>query len=393
MARLASESMASRQESSTAVELDLSVRRHLNPSLYQINTRIWLQELSTRLNKQATLDDIPDQQLDQLADAGFDWVWFLGVWQTGAAGRKVSRETQAWQAEYRELLPDCREEDICGSCFAVKQYEVHTDYGGNQALARLRERLRQRGMRLLLDFVPNHTAMDHPWVEDHPEFYFRGTEEQLKREPQNYVRLKTSRDSVVLAYGRDPNYPGWPDALQLNYAEPALQEAMRLQLKKVAAMCDGVRCDMAMLILPDVFERTWGIRPEPFWQRAIDGVRASNPDFVFLAEVYWDLEWTLQQQGFDYTYDKRLYDRLRDGHARPVRDHFRADLTFQQKSARFLENHDEPRAAATFTPEMHRAAAILTFLCPGLAVLPRGPIRRANQEGLQPFGSKAAGSN
>jgi glycosidase len=348
------------------------MRRPLNPALYQINTRILLQELSASLNKRVTLDDIPDERLDQLADAGFNWIWFLGVWQTGAAGQKVSRENPAWQEEYGQLLPGYRPEDICGSPFAVKQYEVNTDFGGNSSLAGLRERLQQRGMRLLLDFVPNHTGMDHPWVDEHPEFYIRGTEEQLQSTPQNFVRLKTSRGSIVLAHGRDPNYPGWPDALQLNYAEPALQAAMRSQLAKVAAMCDGIRCDMAMLMLPDVFERTWGMRPEPFWPKAIESIRASRPDIIFLAEVYWDLEWTLQQQGFNYTYDKRLYDRLREGHARPVRDHFRADLEFQQRSARFLENHDEPRAAATFTPEMHRAAAILTFLCPGLRFFHEG---------------------
>ena len=364
MARVASTSTVSEKKS--------IVLPPQNPSLYQVNTRIWLQELSTSLKRKAILTDISDQQLDELADAGFDWIWFLGVWQTGPAGRKVSREQVQWQAEYHELLPDYRPEDISGSCFAIRQYEVHTDYGGNAALAVLREKLRERGMRLLLDFVPNHTALDHPWVEQHPEYYIRGSEDQLKREPQNYVRLKTASGSVILAYGRDPNYPGWPDALQLNYAEPSLREAMRLQLANVAAMCDGVRCDMAMLVLPEVFERTWGSRPEPFWPSAIHNVRVSRPDFLFLAEVYWDLEWALQQQGFDYTYDKRLFDRLRDGHVQPVRDHFRADLLFQQRSARFLENHDEPRAASTFAPEKHRAAAVLTYLCPGLRFFHEG---------------------
>jgi len=123
---------------------------------------------------------------------------------------------------------------------------------------------------------------------------------------------------------------------------------------------------MAMLLLPEVFERTWGLRPEPFWPHAIRRVRAAHPEFAFMAEVYWDLEWRLQQEGFDYTYDKRLYDRLRSGAARPVRDHLRADLDFQRKSVRFLENHDEERAAAAFPPEMHRAAAVVAYFCPGL---------------------------
>jgi hypothetical protein len=141
---------------------------------------------------------------------------------------------------------------------------------------------------------------------------------------------------------------------------------------KIAGQCDGVRCDMAMLVLPEVFERTWGILAQPFWPQATSRVRERFPDFCFMAEVYWDLEWTLQQQGFDYTYDKRLYDRLREGHARPVRDHFRAGLDYQVKLARFLENHDEPRAAATFGRAAHEAAAVITFLSPGLRFFHQG---------------------
>jgi hypothetical protein len=176
----------------------------------------------------------------------------------------------------------------------------------------------------------------------------------------------TKSGPMILAYGRDPYFDGWPDTLQLNYANPGLSEARAAELEQLANMCDGLRCDMAMLLLPDVFERTWGVRPAAFWPSAIRRVRARHADFVFMAEVYWDLEWTLQQQGFDYTYDKRLYDRLRDGHARPVREHLLANQDFQRRSARFLENHDEPRAAATFPPATIEAAAIITYLCPGM---------------------------
>jgi len=141
---------------------------------------------------------------------------------------------------------------------------------------------------------------------------------------------------------------------------------------KIAGQCDGVRCDMAMLLLPEVFERTWGISAEPFWPKAIERVRDQNPNFCFMAEVYWGLEWTLQQQGFNYTYDKTLYDRLREGHARPVREHFLAGLDYQNKLARFLENHDEPRAAAVFPLECHKAAAVISFLSPGLRFFHQG---------------------
>lgn len=342
------------------------------PSLFQVNTRVWLRELSGTLGRPATLDDVPDSELDRLAYLGFDWVWFLGVWQTGAAGRQISLDNPEWRRQYLQLLPDLDDTDICGSCFAMTGYTVHADLGGNAALARLRERLHVRGLRLLLDFVPNHTALDHPWVQEHPDFYVSGAESDLAREPHNYCQVQTSRGSQVLAYGRDPHFPGWPDTLQLNYGHPPLQEMMRSELSGIAGWCDGVRCDMAMLILPEVFQRTWGIAAEPFWPLAIQRVRAQHPDFLFIAEVYWDLEWTLQQQGFDYTYDKRLYDRLRDRQARPVRDHLRAEMEFQRKLARFLENHDEPRAAGTFPPAVHRAAAVLAFLCPGLRFFHQG---------------------
>ena len=177
---------------------------------------------------------------------------------------------------------------------------------------------------------------------------------------------------MVLAYGRDPYFDGWPDTLQLNYGNPALRKAMIGELLRVAGQCDGVRCDMAMLVLPEVFERTWGVQTEPFWPKATQRVRENYPAFTFIAEVYWDLEWTMQQQGFDYAYDKRLYDRLREGHARPVREHFRAGLEYQAKLARFLENHDEPRAASVFLPDAHQAAAVITFFSPGLRFFHQG---------------------
>ena len=342
------------------------------PALFQVNTRVRLSELAAALGRKTTLDDIPDAELDRLAADGFDFVWFLGVWQTGEAARAVSLSNPEWLAEYRRVLPDFREEDVCGSCFAVREYRVHEDFGGDKALARLRGRLKQRGLRLVLDFVPNHMALDHPWVSEHPDFFVSGTESALAAQPQNYCRVGQGRGERILAYGRDPYFDGWPDTLQLNYGNPALQDAMRGELERIARQCDGVRCDMAMLVLPEVFERTWGIAAPPFWPRATEAVRAALPGFMFLAEVYWDLEWTLQQQGFDYTYDKRLYDRLEEGHARPVREHLFAGLDFQDRLARFLENHDEPRAAATFAPEQHRAAAILSFLTPGLRFLHQG---------------------
>jgi hypothetical protein len=359
----------------------VAVRDHLSeskmsetryPSLYQINTRVCLTELSRALGKPATLDDIPDSELDQISEMGFDWIWLLSVWQTGPDARLVSRSHREWRHEFEETLPDLREEDIAGSGFAITSYTVHPNLGGDAALARLRERLLGRGLKLMLDFVPNHMGLGHPWVEDHIEHFIQGTENDLTSAPHNYTRVKSRGGDRILAYGRDPYFSGWPDTLQLDYSNPKLQEAMIAELMRIAKQCDGVRCDMAMLVLPDVFERTWGRRAPLFWPKATTAVRERFQDFMFMAEVYWDLEWTLQQQGFNYTYDKRLYDRLRDGHVGPLRAHLCAAPDYQDKLARFLENHDEPRAAKIFPPEQYQAAAAVTFLTPGLRFFHQG---------------------
>jgi hypothetical protein len=342
------------------------------PALLEINTRVWLRRLSREAGRPVTLADVDDAFLDDIARRGFDWVWLLSVWRTGAASRAVSRDNPAWQAEFRSALPDLTEDDICGSGFAIAAYEVADALGGKAALAAFRARLAARGIRLMLDFVPNHTALDHPWVRAHPDFYVEGSAPAVAAAPGNYRRVDTDQGPRLLAHGRDPNFPGWPDTLQLNYANTALQAAQRKELATIAGQCDGVRCDMAMLLLPEVFQRSWGLTPAPFWPEVIAAVRQAHPGFTFLAEAYWDLEWDLQQQGFDYCYDKRLYDRLGQGDAGTVRAHLGAGLEYQDRLARFLENHDEPRAAATFSWPKHQAATIVTFFAPGLRFFHQG---------------------
>src|ERR1700675_1005183 len=187
-------------------------------SIYQINTRVWLQELSGKLGRKVSVADIPNAKLDQFASSGFELIWFSGIWKTGAAGQKVSASNPDWRPAYQETLgASLREADICGSPFAVQEYVVHPDFGGNEALRLLRDRLHERGLRLILDFVGNHTALDHPWVKERPEFYFHGTEADLAREPYNYCQVETGWGTRILAYGRDPYYHGWPDTLQLNF--------------------------------------------------------------------------------------------------------------------------------------------------------------------------------
>lgn len=345
-------------------------------SLYQINTRVWLGELSRRTGQRVTLADVPDDVLEELAKAGFDWVWLLGVWQTGPASRKISLTDPGLRKEYERALPGFTDDDVSGSMFAVRSYDVHEDFGGDAALAKLRERMKEKGLSLLLDFVPNHTALDHPWVTQAPDRFVHGNADLLEREPGNWTKL----GDQILAYGRDPYFAGWSDTLQLDYRTKDVRDAMAAELERIARRCDGVRCDMAMLVLPEVFSRTWSAAPAPkggvdhapFWPDAIARARKAHPGFIVMAEVYWGLEAQLQQQGFDYTYDKTLYDWLRNSDAPGVRRHLAAPLEFQNRCARFLENHDEPRAAASFPHPIQAAAAAITFLSPGLRFFHEG---------------------
>jgi glycosidase len=364
----------------------MCLQRTGHPSLYEINTRIWLEEFRQRARTETcTLAHIPDSALDRMAELHFDLIWLMGVWQTGQHGETIARRDPALQSEYQKVLPDLSSRDIRSSPYAVQNYCVSADLGGPQALAELRRRLAGRGIGLILDFVPNHTARDHPWVLSHPEYFVHGDEESLGREPQNFFRAETVSGWKILAHGRDPYFPGWSDTAQLDYRYRGLRTAMQEVLVEVAGQCDGVRCDMAMLVLQDVFARTWGEpgrsmdidTPAPegeFWEEAIDAVRARFPDFIFIAEAYWGLERELQALGFNYTYDKLLYDRLVHKRGTEVHEHLRVNAEVHARSTHFLENHDELRAAQAFSWNRHRAAALTCFAIPGMRLFHEGQL-------------------
>ena len=251
------------------------------PSLYQIDTRLWTSKLSERVGGPVTLDEIPNSELDKFYGSGFQWIWLTNIWQRGS---------------------DLSEKDEAAR-FTITGYRVDDQLGGDLALARLRKRLQDQGLKLVLDFEANHSAIDHEWVKYFPDYYVRGNETLLINTPENYIKINNGSGELILAHGRNPFFPGWPATAQLNYGNPSLREAMMNELVKVSGQCDAVHCNMPMLVLPGVFEQTWGIHCKPFWPIAIKRVKEVNPEFRFMSEVYWDQEGIiLQQQGFDYTY-------------------------------------------------------------------------------------------
>jgi hypothetical protein len=352
-----------------------------HPVLFEINARILLSRLR-RGKSGATFDDVPDALLDEWRDAGYDAVWMMGVWQTGEVSRQIARTHEGLQEEYRKVLPDVAPEDVQGSPYSVQAYHVPDAWGGDDALRGLRRRLADRGMSLILDFVSNHTARDHAWVNEHPEYYIHGTPGDDEQRPDIFFKTETAQGWRVLAYGRDPTFPGWTDTAQLNHLSVDGRKAILGELRHIATLCDGVRCDMAMLLLNSVYLLTWGemlrncacaqVMSE-FWTEAVEEIRRDHPHFIFIAEAYWNLEWELQQRGFNFTYDKVLYDRLLREGAGAVRDHLRAEKDFQHRSLRFIENHDESRACRSFSSlAWEYAAAVVMSTIPGMVMFHDG---------------------
>lgn len=344
-----------------------------HPVIYEINTWVWLEELERKHGRPVSLGSVPQEEWEAVAACGADAVWFMGVWERSPAGIAISLQNKGLLDDFVRALPDFKAADNVGSPYCVRRYEVDQRLGGPAGLATARQALARLGMRLILDFVPNHVAPDHPWTGAHPEYFVRGEAADVQSDPASFLEA----DGKVFACGRDPFFPAWPDVLQLNAFDPGLRLAARETVLDIAGQCDGVRCDMAMLMLSDVFERTWGQRAgarpdEDYWRALIPAVKAAWPDFRFLAEAYWDLEWELQRQGFDACYDKRLYDRMEHEGAEGVRGHLLADLAYQQGMVRFIENHDEPRAAQAFPGDKGRAAAVAIMTLPGFRLLHEG---------------------
>jgi hypothetical protein len=342
------------------------------PTVYEINVAVWLNELGT------DLAHVPPKAWDRLAALPVDVVWLMGVWTRSPAGRAIALADPNVHAGNDSALPDLDPDDVIGSPYCIQDYVVDKRIGGPEALAIARDQLAARGIRLVLDFVPNHVAPDHVWVEPHPDFFVRADAQDLAASPDEFVQAADG----IFARGRDPNLPPWPDVIQLDAFSTELRDAVVATLRTIADQCDGVRCDMAMLVTNDVFVRTWGERagspPESdYWPTIINAVRATHPHFGFIAESYWDTEAALQAQGFDLCYDKRLYDELVGGTADGLRALLEASPAYQERLVRFIENHDEVRAASVFPSGRARAAAVVMSTVEGARLYHEGQLEGA----------------
>ena len=355
-----------------------------HPLLYEINTRSWLRELSRTARASVTLADVPESEFTGWQRRGFTHSWLMGVWTSGERTRAEAFKHADLLNAYNLLLPGWSDEDIAGSPYAIGDYHVPPALGGDDGLEKFRKRLHAHGMKLILDFVPNHLGFDHPWTVERPELFV-----QSPVEITGTFRVESHAGVRWLAHGKDPHFAPWCDTVQVDYRRVGTRVQMLELLQSVAARCDGVRCDMAMLLLNEVFAKTWAHLPVQdesvatltveFWADAIPAVRRAQPGFIFLAEVYWSLESRLQSLGFDYTYDKHLFDLLVSRRTAEVQTYLLASPPhYVQASAHFLENHDEDRIAPRLSIEEHRAAALLILGLPGMRFLHEGQLTGAH---------------
>jgi len=348
-----------------------------HPHLYEINTWTWLEQLSTRLEKNITLADIPDSEWDALTTQGFHIVWLMGVWQRSPISRRMNQENPANVPQFSLALPGWKPEDVISSPYSLSAYVPDPRVGDWQGLDAAREKLRSRGIALFLDFVGNHTALDHPWMREHPEFYVQASQEEFQKNPSLYYTQSTEHGSQFIALAKDPYFPPWQDVAQLNHFNPGLRAAQLTDLRTVAAHCDGIRCDMAMLQLNDIFNSNWrhliGDTPVPekeFWTEA----HADVPNLTLLAEAYWGTEQRLLDLGFSYSYDKTLYDALRDHNIPQIRERLASLPERQSDFARFMENHDEQRRAIVFPNDHLAPDGTLLGTLPGIRFYHQGEL-------------------
>ncbi len=352
-----------------------------NPVLLELNAWTWLNRLQGDHPQPMTLGTVPQEELERLAGIHPDAIWLMGVWERSPRARSIALQDAEVMKKCRAALPELADGDVVGSPYSVRRYHVDDHLGGDNDLDVLRGRLQRLGLGLVLDFVPNHLAPDHPWVESHPERFVLGTTDDLKRRPDDYLRVGSGDDELVVACGRDGFFPPWRDTVQLDYRRADTRQAMADELLRLSQRCDGVRCDMAHLLTRTDFLRIWGgAFDDPtaeFWADAIERAKADAPDFALIGEAYWvdddDRGFALQELGFDFTYDDRLYHRLsklfeKKGTVGDVVGHLHAAPEYQGHLVRYVENHDERRAAERFGSDSF-AAAVLALTLPGMRLL------------------------
>lgn len=340
------------------IELFMLTHQFQQTIIYESNTRLFSKKHKCKISK-----DLAEKYLNLPEVKSSHYLWAMGIWQKSPYSVAIARTHEGLKKDYKKIIPNYKEEDIIGSPYAIYDYIPEPDICESwEKLKEFKETLNQHGIGLILDYVPNHMARDTPWINKYPEAFLSI---DLKAPPNSNYFLHPS--GIVFAHGKDPHFDGWTDTVQFDFSHTETFDLQISFLERILPYCDGLRCDMAMLPLPEIFEWTHGKKGlDFFWEEFITKAKSKKKDFLFIAEVYWNLESKLQYKGFDFTYEKDLYDFLVQKNS-PAIIHYLQNKQ-EKKSLHFLENHDENRMASVFFLESIPFFSLIANLEGGLLI-------------------------
>ena len=347
---------------------------HTGEQLLEISIRPYLYALSNKYGRPIkSIREIPDIEFNDWQSMGFNWIWLYGVWEIGEYVRQYDLEDQILLNRYNENLPNWTREDVIGYPLCIYSYDINPEVGTLEDLIWFREQLKKRGMLLMLDYVPNHTAIDAPEMREHPEFYIRTTE-------TNHEKYDLSRFMPNgIAYGAGKFMPPMRFNAQLNLFRYDCRDHQINKLLQISELCDGVRVHLAQYQINSQFDLYWDKElgdcrapPDEFWKVAIDRVRAKNPKFIMMGESYgYENQEKLLECGFNYIYEKELLDKLLYGDVHSFKSLIFQNHFITNRMVHFVENHDEPRILSRFHYDVKIAcaasAALLTL--PGIRLI------------------------
>ena len=385
---------------------------------------VWLDQLSKRYGREITrLDRIPDAELDRLARWGFTGLWLIGLWERSPASRRIKQVAG--------------NEDAIASAYSLYDYVIAEDLGGDGALQELKERCRQRGIRLASDMVPNHTGLYSKWTREHPDWFvqldypsypgYRFTGPDLSFSSEITLQVEDgywsrSDAAVVFRYhdhrdgrtryiyhGNDGTSTPWNDTAQLNYLIPEVREAVIRTILHVARQFPIIRFDAAMTLAKKHFQRLWypqpghggvpsraehgmsreafdAVFPVEFWREVVDRVAAEVPDTLLLAEAFWLMEgYFVRTLGMHRVYNSAFMNMLKLEENAKYRQTIRNVLEFNpeilKRFVNFMNNPDEKTAVEQFGKEgKYFGACVLLATMPGLPMFGHGQVEGLHEK-------------
>lgn len=223
-----------------------------NLRIYEVNARVWIKQFG----EDTKLSAVPDDFINALQLWGIDALWLMGIWKNNPEAIQKYCFEPSLVSTYNKSLPDWQTKDVIGSPYSIDKYEVNPNLGNRDDLLELKKRLNDAGIKLILDFVPNHFSSYSELLETNPEIFLPADQAVFKSDSYTFFQSPFDKQKYF-AHGRDPLFPPWKDTVQINYFSKEARKYLIQTLKEISEVCDGVRCDMAMLPLNNVFYNTW----------------------------------------------------------------------------------------------------------------------------------------